>query len=288
MNATMKAVDLPNVHGRPEDAGDATIISAIVHPTISEVIWELATKNPLWQFYPTGATRMNERKTVVYTSFTVKLNGKELGVINRSTTRYGEQAIFVSCKRIKDKMERKEGYVTKDAKKAIAKVRKEFAPKTTKEIIDEAREKASDVARTVWIQTDSQMRKATGTIQAGALDFFANGPGLEIYKSYLRADRPDDAKVLEAMDKTVELSLELMTIKNVKDKMGEGTALVVLDEGKYLVKILNDTQIYSDTTLPENLRGKLGLLKLVEPKQFISNTGFRASDEIFIIDLAQA
>jgi hypothetical protein len=284
---TMNAMNLPNVHTVPKD--NDGVESYTVHYAIAEVIWELASKNPLWQFHATNGARLADRTVLACTAFKVKLNGKELGVINKSTTRYGEQAIFVSCKRIKSKLERKEGYVTKDAKKAIAKVRKEFAPKTTKEIIDEAREKASDIARTVWIQTDSQMRRATGTIQAGALNFFADGPGLEIYKSHLRADRPDDAKVLEAMDKTVELSLELMTIKNVKDKMGgQGTALVVLDEGKYLVKIVDDLQMYSDTTLPQELRGKLGLLKLVQPNQFVSNAGFRVSEEVFVIDLAQA
>ena len=284
---TMNAMNLPNVHTVPKD--NDGVESYTVHYAIAEVIWELASKNPLWQFHATYGARLADRTVFACTAFKVKLNGKELGVINKSTTRYGEHGIFVSCKRIKDKMERKEGYVTKDAKKAIAKVRKEFAPKTTKEIIDEAREKASDVARTAWMTIDSQMRRATGIIQNGALNFFADGPGLEIYKSYLHADRPDDAKVLGAMNKTVELSLELMTIKNVKDKMGgKETALVVLDEGKYLVKIVDDLQMYSDTTLPQELRGKLGLLKLVQPNQFVSSAGFRVSEEVFVIDLAQA
>jgi len=284
----MNAMDLHNVHGRDLKDGDDGVKSFVVHYAIAEVIWELASKYPLWQFHATHGVRQIDRTQLAYTSFKVKLNNKELGLIAKATTRRGEAAVSVHCKRISDKMTRKEAYVTADQKKAIAKVRKEFAPKTTSEIVAEAMEKAVDGARSVHSTTNHQTHKAIGLVHAGALEFFTEGPGAEIYKSYLHADRPEDSKVLTAMDKIVELQAEMMTIESVKDKIGkEGTALVVLDEGKYLVKILADLQLYNDTTLPENLRGKLGLLKLVQLNQFVSNAGFRVSDEVFVIDLGE-
>jgi hypothetical protein len=184
-------------------------------------------------------------------------------------------------------MERKEGYVTKNAKKAIAKVRKEFAPKTLTETISEAMEKAVDVASNVFSNTRNLIHSAEAKHNVDLLEYCTEGPGAEAYMNYLHSI--NDTGKIEKMYKLDEMRADKQIIEGIKAKIRtEHTALVVLDEGKYLVKILNDTQIYSDTTLPENLRGKLGLLKLVEPKQFISNTGFRASDEIFIIDLAQA
>jgi hypothetical protein len=281
----MNALELHNVHG--EDYGDDTeITSFTVHPTIAEVIWELASKNPLWQFHATYGTRMYERTQLAYTTFKVKLNNKELGVISRAHTNRGLAAISVSCKRIAAKMERTESYRTTDPKKAIAKIRKEFAPKTTKELIEEALEKATNASRSVHIDTYGEFRKLNGMVQKEILEFFIDGPGAEIYTSYLRPDREGDAKILVAMATMGELKSELMTIERVKDKIGAaGTALVVLDEGKYLVKILSDLQLYDDTTLPQDLRGKLGLLKLVQPNQFVSNAGFRVSEEVFVIDL---
>jgi hypothetical protein len=147
-------------------------------------------------------------------------------------------------------------------------------------------DKAADVASKVYRETDIQVRRASGVVHGGLQNFYIEGPGVGIYKSYLHADRPEDAKILTAMDKIAELKAEMMTIGSVKEKMGtSNTALVVLDEGKYLVKIMNDLQLYDDTTLPQDLRGKLGLLKLVQPNQFVSSAGFRVSDEVFVIDL---
>jgi len=289
MTKTMDAMGLHNVHGAKDYGDDTEITSFAVHPTIAEVIWELASKNPLWQFHATNGVRMYERTNVAYTSFKVMLNNKVLGTISRIHTRRGVPAIVVSCKRIADKLERKDGYETTDPKKAIARVRKEFAPKTTKELINEATERATEVARKVYQETETKMRKASGVVHGGALDFFVNGPGLEIYKSYLYADRAEDAVILNAMNRIVELKDEMVTVASVRNKMGSvGTALVVLDEGKYLVKILDELQMYNDTTLPQEFRGKLGLLKLVQPNQFVSSAGFRVSEEVFIIDLAQA
>jgi hypothetical protein len=287
MSKTMDAMELHNVHGAKDYGDDNEITSFTVHPTIAEVIWELASKNPLWQFHATYGTRIYERTKLAYTTFKVKLNGKELGTISRANTRRGEQAISVHCKRIADKMDRKDSYVTTDPKKAIAKVRKEFAPKTAKELVADAMQKAADVANTVYRETDVQVRRANGVVHDALQNFYLEGPGLEIYKSYLHADRPDDVKVMQAMGRIVDLKADMMTIGSVKEKMGTSdTALVVLDEGKYLVKILSDLQLYDDTTLPQDLRGKLGLLKLVQPNQFVSSAGFRVSEEVFVIDLS--
>jgi hypothetical protein len=283
----MNAMELHNVHGG-KDENDSSIESYVVHPTLARVIWELASKNPLWQFHAVSGVRAwDERTQLAYTQFKVKLNGKELGSIARTHTNRGIQAISVACKRIADKMDRKDFYVTSDPKKAIAKVRKEFAPKTTKEIVEEAIEKAADVSHRVHIDTYGEFRKLNAMVQKEIIEFFTNGPGMEVYKSYLHPDRPEDKKILVAMATMGELTTDLMTIERVKDKIGGAdTALVVLDEGKYLVKILSDLQLYDDTTLPQDLRGKLGLLKLVQPNQFVSSAGFRVSEEVFVIDLS--
>jgi hypothetical protein len=50
-----------------------------------------------------------------------------------------------------------------------------------------------------------------------------------------------------------------------------------------MVKIGQDVQIYDDNTLPESMRGKLGMLKLVEAEHFISSVGCRINDEIFVV-----
>jgi hypothetical protein len=79
---------------------------------------------------------------------------------------------------------------------------------------------------------------------------------------------------------------ELSTIEGIKTAMGaKKSALIVVDEGKYLVKINDNVQLYDDTTLPAEFRGKLGLLKLVNEKQFITDVGCRVNKEIYVLKL---
>lgn len=287
MDYTKNTLSLPNVHGMEGAEKDSTIEVYSVHPTIAEVIWELASKNPLWQFHAKYGTRGYKREHYTYSQYDVKLDGKLLGSICRVTTRHGESAIDVRCKRIHDKMQRKGSYTTTDAKKAIAKVKKEFAPKTRSEIIIEAMEEAANVAASVFHTSGADVTRLTGRLNVNVLDFFREGPGAQMYTEYLR--NTNDTEALGLMYKLDESKSEMMTIDSVRQKLGTtDTALVVVDEGKYLVKIATDVQSYSDNTLPENMRGKLGLLKLVEPNQFVSSAGFRVSDEVFVVDLAQA
>jgi len=45
--------------------------------------------------------------------------------------------------------------------------------------------------------------------------------------------------------------------------------------------------LYDDNTLPQEMRGKLGMLKLVEAEQFVTDTGCRINDETFILILEE-
>jgi hypothetical protein len=58
---------------------------------------------------------------------------------------------------------------------------------------------------------------------------------------------------------------------------------VVKDGGKYLVKVGDDVQLYDDNSLPEIMRGRLGMLKLVEAEYFIEGVGCRVNDEVFVV-----
>jgi hypothetical protein len=45
----------------------------------------------------------------------------------------------------------------------------------------------------------------------------------------------------------------------------------------------DDVQLYDDNSLPETMRGKLGMLKLVDAEYFIENVGCRVNDEVFVV-----
>ena len=74
-------------------------------------------------------------------------------------------------------------------------------------------------------------------------------------------------------------SLEAIREQFTKDE----SALVIKYEGKYIVKFGDNINLYSDDTLPMEFRGKLGMLKLVDNEQFVSNAGCKVTDEIFVL-----
>jgi hypothetical protein len=86
-----------------------------------------------------------------------------------------------------------------------------------------------------------------------------------------------------------EAEAEMLTVTDIeaKFKSDKGTSLVLLSSGKYLVKTGDDIQLYDDNTLPLDMRGKLGMLKLVEPEQMIEGVGCRATTEVFVLLTAE-
>jgi len=72
------------------------------------------------------------------------------------------------------------------------------------------------------------------------------------------------APILRAAKKVEEMQGEMLTIETIRQRFAnQGTALVIKDSGKYLVKVRDNVQLYDDNTLPHEMRSKLGMLKLV-------------------------
>ena len=90
--------------------------------------------------------------------------------------------------------------------------------------------------------------------------------------------------MLKKLEETKKFKDDMLTIESIRNRFGDNkAALVIKDEGKYLVKIGQDVQVYDDNTLPVEMRGKLGMLKLVEAEHFVSDIGCRINDEIFVV-----
>lgn len=84
----------------------------------------------------------------------------------------------------------------------------------------------------------------------------------------------------------VEAETHLRTIDEIMGLFKqERTALVIRNQGGYILRIDNDVKLCDDSSLPENIKPKLGMLKLVEKGQVISNTGCRVNEETFVVVL---
>jgi hypothetical protein len=91
-------------------------------------------------------------------------------------------------------------------------------------------------------------------------------------------------KVRTARERLEATNVEMKTIEQVQSDFSSGTtALVVKDSGKYLVRIGDKVDLYDDNSLPIDMRMKIGMLKLVENEQYITDMGCKVTDEIFVL-----
>jgi hypothetical protein len=76
----------------------------------------------------------------------------------------------------------------------------------------------------------------------------------------------------------------MKTIEKVQEQFGNNkTALVVKDLGNYLVKIGDKVDLYEDNTLPQDICMKMGMLKLVQDEEYLTDIGCRVTSEIFVL-----
>jgi len=235
--------------------------------------WEVATKHPLWTVEVMG-----------FRSYRVLCDTEVLGEIGMEW--YGSQMkLYVRNDRINQSCTRKNAYHTDKVDKAYLRVKKSFGPMNLNERVEKALKVAEGVLENQAYNTRTAAREhervVDGTLMKWARANFSQ------YVSWL--EETHNKTVLEHLTLLGKFKADMMTIKETTDAFqSRRTALVVLADGKYIVKIRDNVQLYDDVTLPTELRGKLGMLKLVEKEQMVTGIGCRANDEIFVLLLEEA
>ena len=255
-----------------------------VHQTINQVVYRLATLNPLWTFRVTDVTTSYQGVRTAL-GFGVLEQGEKLGTIMR-TYRGGTNVIGISNDRISKGRLRGDTYHTEDAEKAILKAKKMFYRLKPDERITQATKSAHDAINSQMWNRERAKAQEEQTIRKAAMEYFS-GPGLAYFLEYIGTQPPSiSTPILKAVEKTEEVRDEMLTIETIRQRFEkEEVALVIKDSGKYLVKVRDNVQLYDDNTLPHEMRSKLGMLKLVEAETFLSNVGCRVNDEVFILVL---
>lgn len=256
-----------------------------VDKLIDPVVQRLAVLNPLWRFVisSTGYDNHTEPASVKAVEFKVIEAGEELGTIGRCY--HGrDHVIEITNSRIGKDRVRRGGYKTKDADKAILKAKKMFFKLKPNERIDKAMKDASGVIQQQSRRKNNEKHDHASTIQSAAHKFIM-GTGFPMFLEHIKTMAESERnKIYKAQAEHERISEEMLTIDKVKSQFENGkTALVIKDDGKYLVKIGDAIQLYDNNTLPDDMRGKLGMLKLVEAEAFVSNVGCRINDEVFVL-----
>lgn len=256
---------LPNVRNHEKDPVGLSTLSV----RLTQYLWTLAKEYPLWTF-----------KMYSYRSFEVLKDGESLGYVGEEW--YGRShALFVRNDRIAQQNERKNAYHTQDIHKAMLRVKKMFSPMTLTERVSKAREQAHTVLMRQERGTHRLIATHESPINKSLLEY-----AKENFSQYvLWLKEKHDLTMLAHLKELEDAKVDMATIQEAQSAFASKGkhALIVLADGKYIVKVLDNVQLYDDTTLPVDLRGKLGMLKLVEDEQMVTGIGCRVSNEIFVV-----
>lgn len=238
------------------------------------VIHPLLTARPAWRFVATDLYRVDDK--VVFNGFQVFEDGELLGKVGITyIPRSNTYKIVVDNERIDAKRQRGNGYKTENAEKALLAVRKSFFRMGAIERVTKARELASRVVGQEHGSKSYDMHRSESSLLVNYKAFV-----MQRMEDYLTAF-PD---MRQAHDKYVEQCEYFMVVDNVKNMLDKGRALiVVLDKEHYIVVQGDETNIYDSDSLPYHLREKIGLLKLVNDQQMISDVGCCLNAEAFVL-----
>jgi ribosomal protein L31E len=251
----------------------------VEHKQLSEILWAVASQNPTWEIRVTMAVGggSHVRRVNVYQ------DGERLGEIGfEYSGRSGGNVVYVENERISASRSRGGGkQFSSNNKRLLATVKKYFSRKTVGEKINEALVNCDKMLNSVAWDNAMKENRLKLRVSEHAVSF-VTGVGRELYVQHLTTT--GNPTVISAIDDLVEAQKMSAASANIKDMFSkQQLTLVLLDNDKYIVKNSETTDTFDADSLPQSLRRSLGMLKLVEKGQIVSNSGMRVEDNVFIV-----
>jgi len=253
-----------------------------LYSSMKVVVAKLAPLHPMWKFEVTEANNFSGHGPDVL-KVQISEYGEALGTIARQW--HGQEYhMFIANDRINAKMLRGSAYKTTSPEKAIAKIKKTFSRPSINERVTKSLHRAETFLLNQTNLRAREEREVKAPIHNAAVAYIM-GEGWPLLLAHVETLPINERdKILKNIQERDRLKDEMLTIESVQSKFNDKkTALVIKDAGKYVVKIGDTVQIYDDNSLPVNLRGGIGLLKLVDVEHFLTDIGCRVNEEVFIV-----
>ena len=284
----MNIFEYPNVTVSPKKA----LVPELNYPAgkarlriwspLEQTVSKLARLYPQWEFQATEFAN-TLGNSPFGTSVAVYEDGELLGQLQR-TYHARDHAIAVMNERIEKSMDRGSYYKTTNPDKAIAKVKKMFFKSNTRERLEKADTEASSLIHRQVHRMENKADRSKQEIQHAAMLYAMNSGYPQFLAYLLSVPSAENKATLKQMEDSEAYIADMMSIQDIRDKHTDGkSALVIRDKDKYIVRIGDSVNLYDDATIPQDLRGNLGLLKLVEKEHFVAGVGCKASDDVFVV-----
>lgn len=283
--------EAPNIFGEFYKTPIAVPVSKVVsHAVLREPINVLAKKHPEWKFISTSHVATANPGSLVALTFKVYKGNEFLGSI-RTDYRNEEMVVAIENARIRADRVRGNAVKTKDAKKVVSVVEKNFFALTVAELIAIA---SSSASVTVDKNAYETRRKY--------IDLMGRAPELSVLGRIATAIASDlDAHrdmlfsmgvtkdVLDILPLIHTAYVDAEALRIVRDQGGGSVVLIrdqdyVVTNANSVVSEASGIKVFSTDTLPPAFKRSLGMLKLLENNCYIASVGVRVDEYTFFVD----
>jgi hypothetical protein len=287
-------LDLPNIIVKWKIGEDRTGHTFEISRHVQDLIIEAATKHPNWLFLCGGDHRRGmslglAKDSYVCGRFYVYEGRENLGWISWEYRGRSNEVVYAigGNDRIANQRERGSVVKTKELKKAMKVIDKSFSRKTIDEHVRENHKTVSSrlyyVQMEKWREFSSSYHDVSGYLMDHILGNW------DTYKAIALTHPKAKAEPIENILNRYE---EQRIAKDIHKCFTNGNGAVVTIHGNdYAVSSHSSgnadepekVEIYGTDTLPSWIRGKIGMLKLIEKGQLLNGAGYRLDDNVFFV-----
>lgn len=232
----------------------------------------LTLSKPNWRFKATDYAAYTGY--YVISEFKIIEDDEVLGTVSIEYKGRGEK-IKVRNKRIDAKRERGSGYFTDDPAKAELAIRKHFFCMAEDERLLQAATDARAVVKGENRDKSWAKTRVRNSLLEKSYDFAKKH--MALYLEEYPQLKPVHAEYLEARE-------QHKVTYSVDDALDKERAMVVVCDGtRYLTQTGREVKTFDESDLSFDMRRKIGLLKLVQDKQMISDVGCRIDSSTFVL-----
>lgn len=279
-------LQLENVEFPKEKDKNGVEVVATVDTFLAPLVERLALAHPEWQFksyYCRKHYTPNAEAEFAMVVERVEVVDKyeKLGQLGYDYVSKGKR-FWVSNHRTEKMRERGSGMKTIHLDKACKHVDKYFGRMNHNEKLEQATNATREAVHRVQTDCYYKVRHVWGRIDNVALRFVVDH--LDTFKSFLQTNTTASAKEMEELNTLPELVAEYEGMQAI-DKCVDAKqhTLVLLDGMNYIVKHAGQVEVKTSEELPDYVRRGVGMLKLVEVRNAITNVGIRVDENTFAL-----
>lgn len=236
-------------------------------------VWELVGCMPSWRFVVRASRHVAH--AVHIEKIEVFQDGEQIGKLG-STWYRRNYCVSIGGGKIGEYEHQR----TKDVHKAVLIAKKNFKKKGIGDLLDAADNESRSVIRTAMNDMQRRVSTSFDRLRPHLIHF-----ALTEHRAEFAAAISNYTQATEALSTWTDTDKDLVvaTDMDMAYKARE-FYLVVARNGQYIVRFADDSaNIYDDGNFPDDLRGKLGLLKLLTAGQMVSSVGCRVNDNTFVL-----